>query len=102
MNEPIPEPSTRTRVNRARILRSRKEIEQFFKEKRWLTTRSSRVQAAYAIWPAKEGEESLQFLFVVTKRNVPKAHDRNQLKRWLRAAAHETQEFESVAAKMRA
>lgn len=100
MNEPLLKTASRTRVDRARVLRSRKEIEQFFKEKRWLTTRNSKVQAAYAIWPAEEGKDSLQFLFLVTKRNVPKAHDRNQLKRWLRAAVHEVGGFEAIAQQM--
>lgn len=72
-------------VNRANTLRGREAISAFFAQKRNIRLPNGCViRAAYSSLPSQD--PGLKFIIVVSKRIAKRAHDRNQLKRWVRAA----------------
>ena len=79
-------------VNRANTLRGREAIAAFFAQKRNIRLPNGCViRAAYASQPSSQ--PGLKFLIVVSKRIAKRAHDRNQLKRWVRAAIGQISHF---------
>ncbi len=65
-------------------LRSRRLIQQLFKEGRRIT--ESRIQAVYLFLPATRGSHPAAVAFSVPKRSFPRAVDRNRIKRLMREA----------------
>lgn len=88
-------------VNRANTLRGREAIAAFFAQKRNIRLPQGCVlRAAYTSQPSEE--PGLRFLIVVSKRIAKRAHDRNQLKRWVRAAIAEIPAFSEIDEQARA
>jgi ribonuclease P protein component len=81
-------------MDRRHSLSGTKTLEWFFANRKWV--RSSRltiVECCWALRPLPEGEPSVRFLVMAPKRSYSRAHDRNRIKRWLRAAVTETPAF---------
>jgi ribonuclease P protein component len=83
----------RLSVHRENTLRGREAIAWFFANKRNL--RLPQGSVLRAAWARKDGSPApgITFLIAVSKRTAKRAHDRNQLKRWIRAAIAETPEW---------
>jgi ribonuclease P protein component len=79
-------------VNRANTLRGREAIAAFFAQKRNIRLPNGCViRAAYTSQPSPD--PGLKFIIVVSKRIAKRAHDRNQLKRWVKAAIGQISQF---------
>jgi ribonuclease P protein component len=88
--------SPRLTLDRRHSFSGQKNLDWFFKNRKWVRTAgNSLVEAAWAIRELPEGEASIRFLLLASKRNYKRAHDRNKIRRWLRAAITETEEFAS-------
>lgn len=82
-------------VNRSNTLRGREAIAAFFATKRNLRLpQGCVIRAAYTSQPSED--PGLQFIIVVSKRIAKRAHDRNQLKRWVRAAIGQIPAFSEL------
>jgi ribonuclease P protein component len=87
-------------VNRANTLRGREAIAAFFAQKRNIRLPNECViRAAYTSQPS--ADPGLKFIIVVSKRIARRAHDRNQLKRWVRAAIGQIPLFAEIDAHAR-
>ena len=79
-------------VNRANTLRGREAIAAFFAQKRNIRLpHGCVIRAAFSSQPSPD--PGLKFIIVVSKRIAKRAHDRNQLKRWVKAAIGQTPAF---------
>ena len=82
-------------MNRANTLRGREAIAAFFAQKRNIRLPNGCViRAAYS--SQLSTDPGLKFLIVVSKRTAKRAHDRNQLKRWVRAAIGQLPQFAEI------
>ncbi|MDP4241349.1 MAG: ribonuclease P protein component [Bacteroidota bacterium] len=84
----------RLSLDRDHTVRGTKLLDWFFANRKWI--RSAKLQVVECSWaerPLPEGEASIRFLVLATKRSYRRAHDRNHVKRWLRAAVTEIPEF---------
>lgn len=88
---------SRVSVSRANTLRGREVIADFFFQKRNLRMPQGSVLRVSST-VQQLSEPGLIFLIVVSKRTAKRAHDRNQLKRWIRAAVGETSNFHELEA----
>jgi ribonuclease P protein component len=85
---------TRISLDRPHALRGKKTLEWFFANRKWVrSARLSVVECGWAIRPLPEDEVAIRFLVLASKRSYKRAHDRNKIKRWLRAAVSETAEW---------
>jgi len=88
-------------INRSTTLRGKKELEWFFGVKHNLYLpkgdKPPCVRAAWAVRELKEGASPTLFLISVSKKNVRKAHDRNKVKRWMRAALQQVATLPEIA-----
>jgi ribonuclease P protein component len=88
---------SRLTLNRSHSFSGEKNLDWFFRNRKWIRTAgNSLVEAAWAIRELPEGEPGLRFLLLASKRNYKRAHDRNKIRRWLRAAITEAKEFASL------
>jgi ribonuclease P protein component len=88
---------TRISLDRPHALRGKKTLEWFFANRKWVrTARLSIVECGWAERPLPEGEAAIRFLILASKRSYKKAHDRNKVKRWLRAAVAEIESLPSL------
>jgi ribonuclease P protein component len=72
-------------VNRANTLRGREAIAAFFAQKRNIRLPQGCVlRVAFLVQTSEH--RGLKFMIVVSKRIAKRAHDRNQIKRWVKAA----------------
>jgi ribonuclease P protein component len=93
----IPMSSPRLTLDRRHSFSGEKSLDWFFQNRKWIRTAgNSLVEAAWAIRDLPEGEADIRFLLLASKRNYKRAHDRNKIRRWLRAAITETPEFASL------
>ncbi len=84
----------RVSPDRRHSLSGRKNLDWFFANRKWVrNTGNSVVEAAWATRDLPQDEAALRFLFLAAKRSYKLAHDRNQIKRWLRAAVTEASGF---------
>lgn len=86
-----PPPAVSVPIRRANTLRHAKEITWLFENRKNLyvpkESGTPAVRGLWAIRPLPVGEpEPILFLTAVSKKSVRKAHDRNQLRRWIREA----------------
>jgi ribonuclease P protein component len=82
-------------VSRANTLRGREAIAAFFAQKRNMRLPQGCVlRAAYSSQPSTD--PGLKFMIVVSKRIAKQAHDRNQLRRWVRAAIAQIPAFSEI------
>ncbi|HET6512792.1 MAG TPA: ribonuclease P protein component [Candidatus Kapabacteria bacterium] len=92
-------PPSSLSVSRKNTLRGREAISTFFEQKRNLRLPFGCVlRAAYLATPSPE-HPGLDFIITVSKRIAKRAHDRNQLKRWVRAAIAQVPEFAEIEQK---
>ncbi len=93
----------RVTIDRRHSLNGRITLEWFFKNRRWLRRASvTAVEAAWAKRPLPESEVPLRFLLLVSKKTHKAAHERNKIRRWLRAAIAETGSFSGIEESARA
>ena len=84
----------RISLDRPHALRGKKTLEWFFANRKWVrTAKLNVVECGWAQRPIPENEPALRFLIIASKRSYKRAHDRNKIKRWLRAAVAEVPEF---------
>lgn len=89
-----PERPDRLSIHRGNTLRGRTTITEFFDTKVNLRLETRQpIRAAYSIQYETFAEERLVFLIMTSKRVAKRAHDRNQLKRWLRAGIAENPRY---------
>ncbi len=82
---------SRLTLDRRHSLAGRENIAWFFANRKWirlssLNDRSSILESAWAKRPLPAGDAGIRFLLLAPKRSYKRAHDRNKMKRWLRAA----------------
>jgi len=88
---------SRLTLNRSHSLSGKKNLDWFFANRKWIRTAgNSLVEAAWATRELPEGEAGIRFLLLASKRNYKRAHARNKIRRWLRAAITETEGFASL------
>ena len=85
-------------VDRSRTLRGLRDIEWFLETKRPIRSSSGGKMRITGAWSKRPlGDLApIQFLFLVAKRSVREAHDRNKLRRWMREAVKNTLEFYEI------
>ena len=85
---------TRISLDRPHALRGKKTLEWFFANRKWVrTARLAVIECGWAERPLPENEAAIRFLILASKRSYKRAHDRNRIKRWLRAAVAEVRDF---------
>ena len=84
----------RLSLDRDHALRGTKTLDWFFANRKWIRTAKLHVvECAWAERPLPEGEAPIRFLILASKRSYKRAHDRNSIKRWLRAAVNQVPPF---------
>jgi len=87
-------PTPRLTLDRRHSFSGKRNLDWFFENRKWVRTAGNTlVEACWAVRPLPEGEAALRFLLLAAKRSHKRAHDRNKIKRWLRAAITEVAEF---------
>ena len=95
---------TRVAPDRAHTLSGRDDLAWFFQHRRWMRSKSGpvSVDCCWATRPKPAGEPALRMLFLATKRDHRRAHDRNRMRRWMRAAVLETPALAALEQAMQA
>ena len=87
----------RLSVDRKHSLNGRDTLDWFFANRKWIRLgQNSIIECAWAKRSLPETEAGIRFLLLAPKRSYKRAHDRNKIKRWLRAAIAEVPEFSSL------
>ncbi len=87
----------RLSVGRNHSLSGRDTLDWFFANRKWIRLgQNSIIECAWAKRTLPEGESATRFLLLAPKRSYKRAHDRNKIKRWLRAAITEVPEFATL------
>jgi RNase P protein component len=97
-------------IDRRHSFSGQKNLDWFFANRKWVrmgiiasakgVPSKSIVEAAWSSRPLSEGEAGVQFLLLAPKRNYKHAHDRNKIRRWLRAAVAEVELFAHIEDRM--
>jgi ribonuclease P protein component len=88
---------TRISLDRPHALRGKKTLEWFFANRKWVrTARPTIIECGWAERPLPDDEAAIRFLILASKRSYKRAHDRNLVKRWLRAAVNATEDFSTI------
>jgi len=86
--------TARLSLDRGHTLRGDKTLDWFFANRKWIRTAKLQVvECGWAERPLPELESSVRFLILAPKRSYKRAHDRNRVKRWLRAAVNQSPVF---------
>ena len=89
--------SRRITIDRRHSLAGRDNIDWFFKNRKWIRSAKLEIlECSWAIRPLPDGEAGIRFLLLAPKRNYKRAHDRNKIKRWLRAAITQIEDFTAI------
>ena len=93
---------SRLNVDRKHSFSGRENLAWFFANRKWIRGEGI-VEAAWAKRPLpvddrSSNEAGIRFLLLASKKSYKRAHDRNKIKRWLRAAIHEVPEFAEIEA----
>ena len=84
-------------VDRKHSLSGRDTLDWFFANRKWVRLgQNSIIECAWAVRVLPESEAGIRFLLLAPKRSYKRAHDRNKIKRWLRAAIAEVPEFSAL------
>jgi ribonuclease P protein component len=87
----------RLTFDRRHSFNGRDNLDWFFTNRKWIRLGpNSMIEAAWAKRQLQEGEMGILFLLLASKRSHKRAHDRNKIKRWLRAAIAEVPEFAAL------
>lgn len=93
----------RLSVDRHHSLSGRDTLDWFFTNRKWIRLgQNSIIECAWAKRPLPETEAGIRFLLLAPKRSYKRAHDRNRIKRWLRAAIAEVPEFSTLESELTA
>ncbi len=88
-------------LSRSHSFSGKKNLDWFFANRKWIRTSAlSLTECCWARRPLPEGEAGIRFLLLAPKRSYKLAHDRNKIRRWLRAAITATEEFSQLEATM--
>jgi ribonuclease P protein component len=88
-------------VDRRHSLSGRDTLDWFFANRKWIRLGQNAIlESAWAKRPMPESEAGIRFLLLAPKRSYKRAHDRNKIKRWLRAAIAEVPEFSSLESQL--
>ncbi|HWF45349.1 MAG TPA: ribonuclease P protein component [Candidatus Kapabacteria bacterium] len=93
-------------IDRRHSFSGQKNLDWFFANRKWVrvsvkgVASKSIVEAAWASRSLPEGEAGVRFLLLAPKRNYKHAHDRNKIRRWLRAAISEVELFARIEDRM--
>ncbi|HZK76643.1 MAG TPA: ribonuclease P protein component [Candidatus Kapabacteria bacterium] len=86
--------ASRLTINRRHSFSGKKNLDWFFANRKWIRTSALAVtECAWAKRPLPTGEAGVRILLLAAKRSYKLAHDRNKIRRWLRAAITSTEEF---------
>src|SRR5438874_605520 len=90
----------KTRIhNKLPVLHLQKDIDELFAGRKSLARsgkQTSTISSLYLLRNAIQEDEPFLFLFHVQKRVVPKAHERNKLRRWMREAVRQSEELHEI------
>ncbi len=95
-------------IDRKHSLSGRDTLDWFFANRKWIRLgQNSIIECAWAKRPLPEAsltmrESAIRFLLLAPKRSYKRAHDRNKIKRWLRAAIAEVPEFSTLETELTA
>jgi ribonuclease P protein component len=87
---------SRLSIDRRHSFAGRENLSWFFANRKWVRVANRFVEAGWAKRSQPEGDAAIRFLILASKRSHRRAHDRNQIKRWLRAAIAEVPTFLSI------
>ena len=93
-------------VDRKHSLAGRETLAWFFANRKWIRiaardgSHQAMVESAWAKRPLPGSEANIRFLLLAPKRSYKRAHDRNKIKRWLRAAITEVERFVQLEEKL--
>ena|SRR2546430_169230 len=82
-----------------KTIRLRKDIDELFAGRRSLArsgNQTATISSLYFLRPLLEDDEPLLILFHAPKKNIPKAHERNKVKRWMREAVKQNEELSRI------
>jgi ribonuclease P protein component len=97
----MPDKFHRISLDRRHSLAGRDNIDWFFAHRKWIrSAKLELVECSYAVRPLPDREAAVRFLLFAPKRNYKRAHDRNKIKRWLRAAITGADDFGEIQKKM--
>jgi RNase P protein component len=95
----VPPTKPNISASRAQVVRGRTRLSWLIQNQRRLKWSEGKkpkvVEATWNFDPAAKSP-ALQFLFFVTKRDVPKSADRHKLKRWMREAVGHSSDLREV------
>jgi ribonuclease P protein component len=96
-----PSQPTRITFDRRHSLSGKKNLDWFFANRKWVRTAGNTlIEAAWATRELPEGEAGLRILILASKRSHKHAHDRNRIKRLLRATIPEVEDFARIETEM--
>ena len=93
---------SRLAIDRQHSLSGKNNLDWFFANRKWIRTSSLHTtECAWAKRPLpvddrSSSEAGIRILLLVPKNKNKRAHDRNKLRRWLRAAITETEDFSQL------
>ena len=99
---------SRLTIDRQHSLSGRDNLDWFFANRKWIrVSGNTTIEAAWAKRPLPVDdrlctEAGIRFLLLAPKRSYKRAHDRNKIKRWLRAAISEVPEFSTLESQLAA
>jgi ribonuclease P protein component len=88
-------------LNRLPMLRLQRDIDELFAKRKSLArsgNQTSTLSSIYYIRPLSENDEPILFLLHAPKKFIKEAHERNKLKRRMREAIRNNEEFENIRA----
>ncbi|GEM_PF-2330122 len=92
---------TRLSIDRRHSLAGRKNLEWFFANRKWVRTAKPQIlECSWAIRPLPDKEAATRFLLLAPSKSYKRAHDRNKIKRWLRAGIAEVPDFASLESEL--
>ncbi|HET6400470.1 MAG TPA: ribonuclease P protein component [Candidatus Kapabacteria bacterium] len=84
-------------LDRRHSFSGKKNLDWFFANRKWVRTSPLAVtECAWAKRPLPLGEAGVRILLLASKRSYKLAHDRNKIRRWLRAAITQTEAFPQI------
>jgi ribonuclease P protein component len=86
--------ASRITLTRRHSFSGKNNLDWFFANRKWIRTSSLSVtECAWAIRPLPNADAGIRFLLLASKRSYKRAHDRNKIRRWIRAAIMQVEDF---------
>src|SRR4051812_987612 len=85
------------------VIRLQKDISELFSGRRSLARSGKQTSTISSLYQIRDflSDDPIVFLFHVQKKVVPKAHDRNKLRRWIREAVRHSAELMEIESALR-